>query len=171
MLDLVSGQIDIAIRVGWLTDSGLQARRIGDFEQLLVASPQLACGLSGINQPEDLPSLPFVANAALREPLNWQFARGALERRTVRMTSSIAIDTTQAVHEVVRAGSGASVLPDYLVARDLAEKRLTNLLPGWSLPSGGIHAVFPAARFRPAKVRCFLDMVIQAERARRGVVD
>ncbi len=43
------------------------------------------------------------------------------------------------------------------------------LLPGWTLPEGGIHAVYPAARFRPAKVRCFIEMLIVAERKRAAV--
>ncbi|EFF73905.1 hypothetical protein HMPREF0004_4698 [Achromobacter piechaudii ATCC 43553] len=52
-----------------------------------------------------------------------------------------------------------SVLPDYAVAEDLAAGRLVQVLPEWALPSGGIHAVFPTARFRPAKVRAFVDLL------------
>jgi len=59
------------------------------------------------------------------------------------------------------------VLPDYAIADDLAEGRLIHVLPKWSLPSGGIHVVFPTARFRPPKVRAFVELL--AERAgRRG---
>ncbi|MEJ0020659.1 MAG: LysR substrate-binding domain-containing protein [Acetobacteraceae bacterium] len=53
--------------------------------------------------------------------------------------------------------------------RAVAEGRLVRLLPGWTLPEGGIHAVYPAARFRPAKVRCFIEMLIVAERKRAAV--
>ncbi|MCK1379881.1 LysR family transcriptional regulator, partial [Bradyrhizobium sp. 24] len=38
-VDLASGQIDMAIRVGWLVDSSLQARKIGSFRQCLVGAP------------------------------------------------------------------------------------------------------------------------------------
>jgi DNA-binding transcriptional LysR family regulator len=31
------------------------------------------------------------------------------------------------------------------------------LLPGWSLPQGGVHAVYPNARYTSPKVRTFLD--------------
>jgi len=47
------------------------------------------------------------------------------------------------------------------VATDLAAARLIHVLPQWNLPSGGIHAVFPTARFRPAKVRQFVEVLTE----------
>ncbi|WP_160000394.1 LysR family transcriptional regulator [Roseomonas sp. 18066] len=166
-LDLLTGEIDLAIRVGWLEDSSLQARRIGSFRQVLVGGLALAERIAAMRQPEDLASLPFVANMALKEPLLWQFSRSEQDRRTVRMQASIAIDTTPAVLAAVRIGGGLSVLPDFLVRDLLAAGHLLQVLPAWQLPAGGIHAVYPAARFRPAKVTAFLSMLIEAERQRR----
>jgi len=42
-------------------------------------------------------------------------------------------------------------------AADLRASRLVRLLPGWSLPQGGVHAVYPNARYTSPKVRTFLD--------------
>jgi DNA-binding transcriptional LysR family regulator len=163
-VDLLSGEIDLAIRVGWLADSSLQARKIGSFQQLLVGSPALADQIAAAGKPEDLAKLPFIANMALKEPLLWQFSRGALERRAVRMQAAIAIDTTPAVLAAVRAGAALSVLPDFLVGDLLRSGDLVHALPEWGLPSGGIYAAYPAARFRPAKVTAFLAMLTQAEK-------
>jgi DNA-binding transcriptional LysR family regulator len=44
--------------------------------------------------------------------------------------------------------------------------KLVRLFPEWTLPRGGVHAVFPPARFRPPKVRAFLEMLVVAERGR-----
>lgn len=167
-VDLASGMVDMAIRVGWLADSSLQARKIASFRQLLVGPPALADRIGGARGPDDLATLPFIANLALREPLLWRFSRGDLEQRAVRMQASIAIDTTPGVLAAVRAGGGMSVLPDYLVAEDLAAGRLMHALPEWDLPSGGIHTVYPAARFRPPKVTAFVEMLIAAERKKAG---
>ena len=60
------------------------------------------------------------------------------------------------------------VLPDFAIADDLAARRLIQVLPQWRLPSGGIHAVFPAARFRPAKVRAFVDLLADREQQRQA---
>jgi DNA-binding transcriptional LysR family regulator len=161
-IDLMSGRMDVAIRVGWLVDSSLQARRIGSFEQLLVCNADFAARIKA-SKPEDLGSLPFVANTALREPLLWQFSRGKVQRQ-VRMQATISIDATPAVLAAVRLGGGLSVLPDFEVKDDLAAGRLVHVLPEWRLPSGGIFTVYPAARFRPTKVTAFAEMLITAER-------
>lgn len=160
-IDLVSSGIDLAIRVGWLADSSLQARRIGAFRQMLVASPALGGRITGLREPADLASLPFIANSALREPLSWQFLRDQ-QRQTVRFQATVAIDTTPGVLAAVRLGAGLSVLPDFLIEEDVASGRLVPVLPAWELPSGGIHTVYPAARFRPPKVSAFVEMLVAA---------
>lgn len=167
-LDLMSGQVELAIRVGWLTDLNVQARQTGTFRQLLVAAPAWKGRLRKIKEPGDIAALPFVANAALRDPLRWSFAHAAMPGQNVAVQSAMALDATLAVREAVRHGAGLSVLPDYVVAEDLAAGRLVPVLPQWTLPSGGIHAVFPAARFRPAKVRAFVDL-LQERTSARGV--
>ena len=167
-LDIMAGNIELAIRVGWLAETGLQARKIGSFRQLLVASPTLARQVAGVSRPEDIASLPFIANTALRDHLNWNFSLNELERQTVHVQASIFLDATLAVREAVCQGAGLSVLPDYTAASDLAAGRLIEVLPQWRLPSGGIHAVFPAARFRPAKVRAFVDLLADREQQRQA---
>jgi len=165
-LDLMSGQVELAIRVGWLTDLHLQARQIGKFSQLLVAPASWRARLRKVADPADLGTQPFVANTALRDHARWTFARGKTERRRVTVHPVMFLNTTLAVREAVLAGTGLSVLPDYAVAKDLASGRLVQVLPGWTLPAGGIHVVFPAARFRPAKVRAFVELLAERETSR-----
>ena len=157
--------LDLAVRVGWLRDSSRIARRIGTFEQRLVCAPGLLGDPSRLAGPDDVAALPFVGNAALVQPLSWRFVRAG-SQRTVRVRARLLVDTTPAAHAAVLVGVGASVLPDYLVEADLAAHRLVHLLPEWRLASGGIHAVFPAARFRPAKVTQFVEMLSRAAGSR-----
>ena len=152
---------DVAIRVGWPEASTRQARRIGTFHQCLVCAPAFAKELSKVRRPEDLAELPFVANGSLHEPLTWRFALEPRKERTVHMRARITIDATPAVHAAVLAGAGLSVLPDYLVSADVASGRLHQVRPEWRLKSGGIHAVFPPARFRPPKVTTFIALLLE----------
>lgn len=167
-LDMMSSNIELAIRVGWLTESGLQARKIGSFRQVLVAAPSLAPQVSRLTRPEQIARLPFIANSALREHSHWNFSHKRSEQQSVAVQASIFLDATLAVREAVCAGAGLSVLPDYAIADDLASGRLIQVLPQWTLPTGGIHAVFPAARFRPAKVRAFVDLLVESEQQRQA---
>jgi DNA-binding transcriptional LysR family regulator len=153
--------LDLAIRVGWLRDSSRVARRIGTFEQRLVCAPGLVGDRSRFAAPDDVVALPFVGNAALARPLVWRFVRGA-SQRTVRLRPRLLVDTTPAAHAAALVGVGASVLPDYLVEADLIAGRLVHLVPEWRLAAGRIHAVFPAARFRPAKVTRFVELLGRA---------
>ncbi|MDE1568000.1 LysR family transcriptional regulator [Aquabacter sediminis] len=157
-IDLVAGQVDLSVRVGWLDDSSLQARRIGTFRQILVASPDLAASLTP-QGPQDLAGLPFIVNGALREPLVWHFSKGDFERRTVRMRQVMSINATPAVLAAARVGGGLAILPDFQVADDVRSGQLVEVLPDWTLPAGGVHIVYPAARFRPPKVTAFVAML------------
>lgn len=158
--DLIAAQIDLSIRAGWLTDSSLQARKIGTFRQWLVASPELACRIAA-KEPDDLAPHPFIANGSFREPLVWHFSRNDFERRTVRMTEAMRIDSTPAIMAASIAGGGLAVLPDFMAADALRSGDLVHLLPDWTLPAAGIHAVYPASRFRPSKVTAFVSLLIE----------
>jgi len=158
-LDLHAGEAELAIRVGWLTDLELQARQIGSFRQLLVATPEWARRLDPALGPEQVTALPFVANSALKTPEEWDFTNVGGPQRRVKVQAAIRLDATMAVREAVCQGAGVSVLPDYAVATELSQGRLVQLLPEWTLASGGVHVVYPAARFRPAKVRRFVEML------------
>lgn len=154
--------VDLAVRVGWLRDSSHIARRIGIMDQYLVCSRELADKLGRVREPEDLAALPVVANLSLADPTVWHFAHPRRGRRTARVQARITVDATTAVHAAVLAGGGVSVLPDYVVAADLGAGRLVRLLPEWKLRSGGIYVLVASARFRPAKIRRFLELLSRA---------
>ena len=166
-LDIMSGNIELAIRVGWLAETSQQARKIGTFRQWLVAPKSMAAQVARLTRPDEIATLPFVANTALREHSRWMFSHDEAEQQAVTMQPSIFLDATLAVREAVCEGAGLSVLPDYAVAEALAAGRLVRVLPQWQLPSGGIHAVFPAARYRPAKVRAFVELLAEREHERQ----
>ena len=165
-IDPVLNQIDLAIRVGWLESSGLRARRVGEFAQFLVASPHLA-ELGKVRQPEDIESLPYVANTALKNPLMWDFEHDINGKQPVQVHARLSVNTTPAAMSVACEGAGVSVLPDFLVEKELASGGLVHVLPEWRLPSGGIYVVYPAMRFRPPKVTAFVEMLTKKIRQKK----
>ncbi len=165
-LDPIGSDIELAIRVGWLVDSALRSRRIGAFDQLLVASPEFAGHLARDLTPEQVAGLAFVANSNLRDPLGWTFSTKDGRRQSLQFAATLAISATLGVLQAVKNGGGTAILPDFAVADDLASGRLVRLLPDWHLDSGGIYAVMPDTPYRPARVTAFLDMLSEIERRR-----
>lgn len=157
--DILEGEVDLSIRVGWLADTSLHARRLGTFEQVLVAAPSLATRLEGLGSPDELAGLPLIVNTALPQATDWHFTGPAGEEVTLDAQALLSVDTARGVHAAVLAGLGFGVLPDFMVPTDIDEKRLVRVLPGWRLPRGGIHVVFPASRLRPTRVSAFVDML------------
>jgi DNA-binding transcriptional LysR family regulator len=164
--DLTAGELDLAIRVGWLTDSALQARKIGGFRQLLVGATGYLPQMPRISHPGDLEKVDFVTNAMIPDPDVWRFTNAQGGDVTVHMQNKFSIDSTPALLEAVKAGAGLAVLPDYLVEDHLLKGTLQVVLPGWSLRDGGIYTVYPPSRFRPAKVTAFVSMLMVAEKER-----
>ncbi len=164
--DLMAGDLDLAIRVGWLRDSALLARKLGGFKQLLVGAAANAAQLDHIRHPHDLSATPFIANTALSDPLHWQFENDVGEAVSVKLQSDLSIDSAPAIMAAVKASAGLAILPDYLVRDHLASGVLAQVMPDWHLPEGGIYVVLPASKFRAAKVSAFIDMLRQAEKER-----
>lgn len=166
-VDLIAEQIDLAVRVGWLEDSSLQTRSMGKFRELLVCGADFAGTAARLEDPSGLEAQPWVVKAGHRASLQHRFQRESDgELRDIRVHSAIMIDAAPAIVQAVVAGGGFAVLHDFLVAEDLAAGRLHHVLPNWNLRTGGIHAVLPPARFRPAKVKAFIELLIEAEKMR-----
>jgi DNA-binding transcriptional LysR family regulator len=157
VLDLVGERIDIAMRFGWLRDSSLRAVKIGDFSQLVVASPAYLQGHGTPKKPEQLASHAWIALTLLRSPLTWRFTARSGRQVAVRMRPGLRASSPEGVLGLLRGGAGISVLTDFATGNDLRSGTLQQLLPDWSLPSGGIHLVYPATRQPTGKVRRFID--------------
>lgn len=163
-LDLLANRLDPAFHVGWLKDSSNQGRRICSFEEVLVCSESFAANLPEFNEPAHFRSVPLFANMSMRDPFSRTFSNSVGEHQAIELTSVIAIDSAPTVLAAVTAGGDISILLDFLIGSDVSDGLLRRLLLNWSLPTGGIHTVFPNAHYRPAIVRSFINMLIENER-------
>lgn len=163
--DLVAENIDLAIRVGWLTDSSNKARRLGTIQQYVVASPDFMASVPADISPHDAKTLPWVTNKQLRGISQWTFTKGGETVKT-ELNSVVLCDQALPMQSCLREGTGLGILPDSMVAQDIADGRLVRVFPDWSLPEAGIHAVYPPARYRPAKVQAFVTLLLEAEKKR-----
>jgi len=158
VVDPVKEGIDVAMRMGWLRDSTLRAVKLGDFEQQVVASPgYLQRAGRRPRQPQDLADHEWVALDLLRSPLTWKFSAADGTTQTVRMKGRLRADSAATLRSLLENDAGVSVLDQYSAAQAVRAGRLVRLLPRWSLPTGGLYAVFPPGRHMPAIVRAFVE--------------
>ena len=158
LVDLIAERFDLSIRLGWLRDSSLRAAKLASFRQCLVASPGYLARQGTPQTPADLAAHRWIALTILTSPTRWTFTDAGGTEHAVQMRTAASANTTLAAHGFVVAGMGISVLPDYVVAGDLEAGRLVSLLPGFRLPEGGVHAVYPG-RQPSVKVRAFIDLL------------
>jgi DNA-binding transcriptional LysR family regulator len=71
----------------------------------------------------------------------------------------VTSNNASSLRAFLREGIGVGILPDYMLEAEIASGRLVRLLPGWALPQGGVHAVYPNTRYTSAKVRAFVDFL------------
>ncbi|MEN3030045.1 LysR family transcriptional regulator [Chromobacterium amazonense] len=157
MVDLVASGMDLAIRLGTLRDSSLRALKLGEFAQLAVASPAYLKARGVPARPEELADHDWVALTLLKTPLSWPFSGPAGEEATVRTRARIKVDSAASLRTLLLAGAGVSVLDSFSVQEDIRQGRLVHLLPQWTLPKGGVYAVFPPGRHAPAAARAFVE--------------
>ena len=154
--DMVAAGIDVAIRIGRLVDSSHKAALIAHYEEWLLAAPDILPKRLP-RSPADLESFPFVGLSALSSPLNWTFVKRGCASQSLRFSASIMANTSAAVKAAVLAGAGVMIQPHFSVEDDVAQGRLVRLLPQWSLPDGGIYAVYPTGSQKSKKLRVFID--------------
>jgi DNA-binding transcriptional LysR family regulator len=159
-VDMVADGIDLAIRIGRLADSSHKAALIANFDEWLVAAPDyFSQGLP--DSPGALDAYPLIGLSVLPNPLHWTFTRPGSASVTCRFRSSLMTNTSLGVQAAARVGAGLAILPDYAVKDDISAGRLVRLLPEWSLPGGGIYAVFPGSVQRSQKVGVFIEALKQ----------
>lgn len=155
--DLVKEGIDLAIRLGWLRDSSLRAMKLGEFDQYVVAAPEYFARVGHPTKPEQLQEHAWIALTQLPSPLTWKFVGPSGERRTVRVNAKLRVNTGATLRALLENGAGISAL-DSLGCGDALERgRLERVLARWSLPIGGIYAVYPPGRHIGPAARAFTD--------------
>ena len=157
VINLVKEGIDLALRVGWLRDSSMRALKLGEFEQYVVASPDYLARAGVPASPEDLESHAWIALTRLPTPLTWKFVGPNGERRTARVQAKLRADTGSTLRLLIESGAGLSTLDSLSSVEPLRAGRLQRVLTPWSLPKGGVYAVYPPGKHVAPAARTFVE--------------
>ncbi len=157
-VDLIGEGFDVAIRIGALTDSRLIARRLADTRRILVASHDYLARRGVPGAPGDLVDHDCLHYTLFRDSATWEFHRG---RELLRVPVRGRLKSNYGVPLVAAAVHGDGILQTatFAVAEELADGRLREVLPNWSLTPIGIYAVYPGREYRPRKVEAFIEFL------------
>ncbi|MBP2232765.1 DNA-binding transcriptional LysR family regulator [Azospirillum agricola] len=159
-LDLIEQELDVAIRIGNLPDSGMVARRVGQVGRYLVASPAYLAERGVPETPEDLAGHDVIVSVPRPVPAEWRFTLDGRER-VVRLSPRLAVSHIEPALLAAREGQGIARPLSYQVAEDLAAGTLVRLMPESEPPPLPVQVVVPTARFMPGRVRAFLDHAVE----------
>jgi DNA-binding transcriptional LysR family regulator len=160
-VDLVEEGLDVAVRIGVLTESSAVASRVGGVRRVVVAAPAYLAGRRSPQRPADLRALDVIAFSGMFGTERWTF-RGKDESIKPRLV----VTTAEAAVDAARGGGGITRVLSYQVADDIARGSLVRLLRSYEGDELPVHLLHPGGRHPPPKLRAFLDFATPRLRRR-----
>lgn len=165
---LVEDDVDMAVRIGRLPDSGMIATRVGTMRTVVCASPRLLAGHGLPRRPEDLAQLPCVTLDTPTPTPGWRFEpAGSGSSVEVPIRPRLSVTTAEAAVQAAVDGVGVVRLLHYQVADAVTAGTLRIILQAFEPQPAPINLVHAARGQMPLKMRRFLDFA--APRLRRAL--
>lgn len=139
--DLLSDGFDVGIRAGWLEDSSMMSRKLGESARALVVGKGYAAGKPHPVHPRDLEDWDWLRYKYRSDDTKLVSAEG--EHVKVRGLARLEVDSIDALYHFTAQDLGVTVLPEHLAARGETSGHLTRLFPNWTLAALGYYAVWP----------------------------
>jgi len=155
-VDIIGEGFDCAVRMGYLRDSNLMARRIGPISAKLVASPEYIKRHGAPTTPDELVAHEFLMQGT--EALRLIDGGKII---TVHPQGRFKADNGVALASAAVAGLGIAALPDFLIDDDVNSGALVPLLVRYPLPEAGIFLVRPPGQHPSRKVRVLTELLIE----------
>lgn len=152
--DLILGGFDAAFRIGKLEDSTLLHTALAPYRMMVCAAPCLLKGRSLPRSPSDLGRYSAVLFSRTGRRA-WRFQKDG-ETQHWSPASRISVNSSQAVRTAAKAGMGIALLPECLVARDIATEELVQVLDDWRLPEQPMALIYHRDRYRPKRLEAFI---------------
>lgn len=158
--DLIDNNIDVAIRTReFENDSSITIRRLATTRRILAASPGYLDAMGAPRAIEELADRPMLIYTYSNSPNDLTFRRGE-EVRSIHVKGLLESNDGQVLRAAALDGMGILVQPKYILYDDLVAGRLVSVLDDWDLPRLAINIAFQSRRHMSAKVRTFIDFLV-----------
>ena len=174
IVDMIDENVDCVVRGGELTDQSLIARRVGDLALGVFAAPSYLARLGTPAHPRELEDSQHRVVGFL-----WARTGKALpyamyrqdEHLHIKGRYALAIDDGNAYLAAGLAGLGVLWLPTYMSRVHQAQGTLVPLFEDWRLESMPMYVAYPPNRHISAKLRVFIDWVIELMAQHAPILD
>lgn len=160
-VDLVEEGFDLAIRIGESPTQNLIARRLGETRLVPCAAPGYLRQHGVPQTPADLPRHACLTYEYLPQRGTWRFRDAAGAEHAARVAGPVHANNADLLAAASVAGIGIAMEPDFVVAADLAAGRLVRVLVDYAPAPRNVYAVYPSRRHLSAKVRAFVDFLVE----------
>ena len=164
VVNIAEEGLDVAIRIGELPDSSLTAIRVGSVRRVLFASPSYIAKRGIPKHPRELASHRVVSSETAAPVTTWRFdhAEGAI---SVLIRPLMVLNNLDTAIESALCGWAMARTLSYQVAPHVADGSLQIVLSDFEPKPLPIHVVHQEGRRASAKLRAFVDFIVDRLRA------
>jgi DNA-binding transcriptional LysR family regulator len=156
LVDIIDEGVDLAIRIGALSDSRLIARRLCTNQRVLVAAPSYIARRGTPATPDELTEHESIIYTGFPRPREWKLI-GPDGPLSAAISGRLGCNTVQVLIQMALKGLGITIGPTLYVQEELENGNLMRVLPDFQFEPTGIFAVYPSARQLSTKVRAVVD--------------
>jgi DNA-binding transcriptional LysR family regulator len=174
VVDLIGENVDCVVRGGEIADQSLMARRVGDLQLGVFATPAYLKKVGTPQHPRELEDsehrIVGFLWARTGKALPYAMRQGA-ESVHVHGRYALAVDDGNAYLSAGLAGLGVLWLPDYMSRAPVARGDLVPLFEGWRMDPMPMYVAFPPNRHISVKLRVFIDWIVELMARHAPVVE
>lgn len=160
-VDLLEEGLDMAIRIGSLSESGLVARKFASDRVVICGSPEYLRQHGTPKTPAELAQHNCLTYSYAATGDEWKM-EGPDGHHTVKVSGSLRATNGDLVKLAALGGVGLMRQPMFISGEDLRGGRLVEVLPEYRSSEIGLYAVYPSRKHLSAKVRTFVDFIASA---------
>jgi DNA-binding transcriptional LysR family regulator len=161
LIDVVAEGYDVVIRVGEIKDTNLVARKFTSSRHVVVAAPDYLKRMGHPKTVEELTQHDCIAYSLLPTPAQWEFYKNGV-RSSVTVDPRAICNSAEIEVAMVKQGIGITRLPLFTCEHEVASGELQIILDDYDQKQLDVFAVYPHRQYLTAKVRAFVDFVVEA---------
>jgi DNA-binding transcriptional LysR family regulator len=164
VVNLIEEGIDVAVRIGDLADSSLQAVGVGRVDRVVCASRRYLKRYGVPREPRELGEHRIVSAGAVTPTHEWSFVADGRPLR-VRVRPRLATTSNDSAIVAALNGFGITRVLSYQIAEYIKAGKLERMLEKFEPSPLPIHVVHREGRHAAQKARAFVDLAVERLRA------